>query len=79
MEPRWTCQVNDTIGGFIVTTYPHPLSEHDHRPDGDHTKRGEIIADVCTKEAGELLARLLNEYEATRGHQTPLLAPEARK
>lgn len=60
MSAKWTVQVDDLVGGWIVTTYPHPLSAHDTRPDGDPTKRGEIIAECCTEEDGELIAGLLN-------------------
>lgn len=61
-EPKWTVQVDDTVGGFIITTYPYPLSEHDTRPDGDPDKRGEIIAECHSRDDGELIARLLNEH-----------------
>jgi hypothetical protein len=60
-DPVWTVQVNDEVGGFIVTTYPHPSSAHDHRPDGDPRKRGRIIADCCCTEDAELIAELLND------------------
>lgn len=51
------------MGGFIVTTYPHPASAHDHRPNGDPTRCGRIIAECCCTEDAELIAELLN----TRG------------
>lgn len=65
----WTVQVDDTVGGWIVTTYPHPLSQHDTRPvseGGDPSKQGEIIAECHSLDDAKLIARLLNEYEAIR-------------
>lgn len=60
-DPVWTAQVDDTVGGYIVTTYPHPLSAHDTRPDGDPTKCGRIMAECCCVEDAELVAGLLNK------------------
>lgn len=57
---EWTAQVNDLVGGWIVTTYPHPLSEHDTRPDGDPTKRGMIAAECPTEVMAGRLAGFLN-------------------
>jgi hypothetical protein len=57
----WTPQVNDLIGGWIVTTYPHPLSAHDVRPEGDPNKRGYVIAECMVKEDAEMIASLLNQ------------------
>ena len=62
MSPKWTAQIDDLVGGWIVTTYPHPLSAHDTRPDGDPAKRGEIIAECHSEDDAELIARLLNEH-----------------
>lgn len=71
MTPKWTAQVNDTVGGFIVTDYPYPLSEHNHRPDGDPyadpTKRSYIIAEFALQKDAELIAKLLNEHEQVGG------------
>lgn len=61
-DPKWTTQVDDLVGGWIVTTYPHPLSEHDTRVEGDPTKRGEIIAECHSEDDANLIARLLNEH-----------------
>jgi hypothetical protein len=74
----WTIQVDDTIGGWIVTDHPHPLSEHNNRLDGNPTKRGEIIAECHSQGDAELIARLLNEYETTMQRRSlkRLLAPE---
>jgi hypothetical protein len=58
--PQWTVQVNDLIGGFIVTNHPHPLSEFDHRPDGAVENRGYIIAETIRKEDADDIAALLN-------------------
>lgn len=56
----WSAQPNDLIGGYIVTTYPHPLSEHDFRPEGDCSKRGYVIADCMSLVDAETIANLLN-------------------
>lgn len=58
----WSAQVNDLIGGWIVTTYPHPLSEHDHRRDGDLSKRGVIACECVDRAYAILIAKLLNAY-----------------
>lgn len=63
LGPPWTAQVNDLIGGAVVTTYPHPLSEHDHRKDGDPHKRGYVIAECMTMADAERIAGLLNGGE----------------
>ncbi len=60
--PFFTVQNNNLVGGFIVSSYPHPLSEHDHRPNGDPLKRGVIAAECITKPHAELLTGLLNAY-----------------
>lgn len=56
----WTAQVNDLIGGAIVTDYPHPLSEHDHRKDGNQEKCGYIFAVCMTMGDAGIIADLLN-------------------
>lgn len=56
----WTAQVNDLIGGTIVTDYPHPLSEHDHRKDGDQEKCGYVFAECMTMADAGTIADLLN-------------------
>lgn len=63
---EWTMQVNDLVGGAIVTTYPHPLSEHDFRKDGDPQKRGYIIAECMTKSDAAEIAYLLNKARVQR-------------
>lgn len=62
----WTAQVNDLVGGWIVTDYPHPLSEHDNRWDGDTTKGGYIVAECWTERDACTIAMLLNEYQIKR-------------
>jgi hypothetical protein len=57
---EWSVQADDLVGGWIVTTYPHPLSEHDFRPDGDRTKRGEIACECTDQRYAALIAQLLN-------------------
>jgi hypothetical protein len=56
-------QVDDTIGGFVVTSYPHPMSEHDFRKDGDPTKRGEVAAECRSEPMAQRIAGLLNASE----------------
>lgn len=61
---HWTAEVDDLIGGAIVTTYPKPASEHDNRKESDGGvpwHRGYIIAEFMTMEDAEVVARLLNE------------------
>jgi len=60
---KWTAQVNDLIGGWVVTSYPHPISEHDFRKYGDPEKRGYIIAECMTKYDAQLIADLLNSND----------------
>lgn len=52
---------DDLVGGWIVTTYPHPHSQHSFT-------EGIIIADCMTEEEAELLAGLLNAYIEVGGH-----------
>ncbi len=61
---RWTAQINDLIGGWVVTDYPHPLSEHDFRLDGDTTKCSTDIIECRSLARANQIARLLNEDEA---------------
>jgi hypothetical protein len=71
----WTVQDNDLIGGFIVTNYPHPLSEHDQRPveaGGDHTKRGVIACECSSRGMAQIIADLLNHADDDRGTETIL-------
>ncbi len=58
---KWTVQVNDLVGGWIVTDYQWPLSQHDTRPDGDPKKRGKIIAECVDPEDAQRIAFLLND------------------
>ncbi len=58
---EWSAQVNDLVGGWIVTDYPHPLSEHDTRLEGDPRRRGKVIADCVTHGDAVRIARLLND------------------
>ena len=57
----WSVQINDLIGGYIVTDYPHPLSEHDHRRKGDPDKAGDIACECVSGSMAEAIALLLNE------------------
>lgn len=58
--PAWTVQVNDLIGGWAVTTYPYPMSEHDFRVNGDQMKCGYILADCMVENDAIMVAMLLN-------------------
>lgn len=61
--PAWTAQVDDLVGGWIVTTYPYPASEHDHTLDGDPLKCGYIIAQCMTAEDAVAIAHQLNHIK----------------
>lgn len=63
--PVWTVQVNDIVGGWIVTTYPFPSSEHDLRIEGNSLKCGYIIAECMTKADALAIAHLLNRVRYT--------------
>lgn len=56
----WTVQVNDLVGGWIVTNLPEPLSQHDKRIHGEEEHRGYIIAECSNKADAEILASLAN-------------------
>lgn len=55
---EWTAQVNDLVGGWIVTTYPHPLSEHVR----DAEWVGTVIAECPVEADARLIADLLNAH-----------------
>jgi hypothetical protein len=58
---KWTEQVNDTIGGWIVTTYPHPDSEQFYE-DKYHKlhAHGYIMAECSSEHDAKVIANLLN-------------------
>lgn len=56
--PAWSAQVNDLVGGFIVTTYPYPAADHDF---SYPPKSGYIIAECITEADARRIAQLLNE------------------
>lgn len=56
----WSAQVDDLVGGAIVTTFAAPASKHDHNRDGDPAKQGYIIAECPTMDDAQLVAGLLN-------------------
>lgn len=66
--PAWSAQKNDLIGGWIVTTYPYPASEHEtsgksEAPSWDNRynlKSGYIVADCMSELDAILIADLLN-------------------
>lgn len=58
----WSAQINDLVGGWIVTDHPHPLSEHDHRPNGDHFQCGYVVAECMVEMDAKRIAALLNAY-----------------
>ncbi len=59
----WSAQVDDCVGGWIVTRFPYPMSLHDHRPDGDPSNRGEVVCMFASEEMAHLIATLLNKHE----------------
>lgn len=59
--PAYTAQVNDVVGGHIVTTYPYPASQHDLQIDGDPLKKGYIVAECMTERDAQAIATDLNE------------------
>lgn len=69
--PAWSAQKNDLIGGWIVTTYPYPASEHDTTGRGEmptwenrltaKMKCGYIIADCISELDAIFLAEKLNQ------------------
>jgi len=61
---KFTVQVNDLIGGWIITDYPHPYSEHDQRKKGNPEKFGHIIADCNSEKDAIRICRLLNKDDA---------------
>lgn len=63
---KWTVQANDLVGGWVVTNYPHPLSEHDMRKDGDPAQRGYVIAECMDWEDARTIAHLLNLHTDIR-------------
>lgn len=62
----WSVQSDDLVGGWIVTTYPHPISKHDFRKDGNPEKRGIIAAECSDNKYAVLIAKLLNFVEDVR-------------
>jgi hypothetical protein len=60
MDNKWSVQINDLVGGYVVTDYPHPLSAHDHSAGGDPTKRGCVIATCMTEWEAQCIANALN-------------------
>lgn len=63
----WTAQVDDLVGGWIVTTYPFPYAEH---PDREHDSRiGGVDRDVIScwsEDRAKLVAGLLNEHKEAK-------------
>lgn len=59
-EGRWSAQVNDLIGGWVVTDYPHPLSAHEEPGPG----KVHVIAECTTEHDAKYVALLLNAHEA---------------
>ena len=57
---KWSVQVNDLVGGYIVTTYPHPLSQHDTRK--GENKKDRIAAECVSEQTAKRIANLLNRY-----------------
>ena len=69
--PRWSAQKNDLIGGWVVTTYPGPMSEHDFSGRGEtptwenrHTSKdkcGYVLADCHTEQDAIIIANEMNQ------------------
>jgi hypothetical protein len=57
----WSAQPNDEVGGWMVTSYPHPSSQHGQYGT-DHY--GDIVADCMIKANAEIIAMLLNDRGA---------------
>ncbi len=64
MKSRWTVQLNDLVGGWVVTDYPQSLADHPRTPSGGGLARGRVIADCVTEADAQRIAHLLNEDEA---------------
>lgn len=64
----WFAILNDLVGGWSVSNYPFPLSEHDHRIDGDPAKRGYVVADCMNREDAEVIAAILNREGYRKSH-----------
>jgi hypothetical protein len=58
----WYAQVNDLVGGWIVTDLNKPLSEHDFRPFNHRNEEnyGYVIAECMNQTDAERIADLLN-------------------
>ena len=67
----WTAQINDLVGGFIVTNLERPLSGHDHRPEAADEDYGYVIADCMDRPDATTIARLLNEAWIERPTTNP--------
>jgi hypothetical protein len=81
--PAWSAQKNDMIGGWIVTTYPHPASEHDFSGQGEkptwenrHTAKlrcGYVVADCLREQDAIFIATKLNseKYVPDEAQENP--------
>lgn len=58
--PAWSAQLNDLVGGWIVTTYPRSYADHDFRPGGNPLQCGYIVAECMTEEDATEIAWHLN-------------------
>lgn len=63
MFEQWSVQVDDTVGGWVVTTYPFPMSQHDFRPDGDPAKRGRVAAECQDEDTAWVIANYFNKIQ----------------
>lgn len=61
--PHWYVQVDDTVGGFVVTDINIPVSAMDHRPNGDPEKKARILAECCTIDDAVVIAYAMNKIE----------------
>lgn len=57
---KWYVNENDVFGGWAISNLDLPLSQHDHREDGDPKLRSYVIADMfMTEEDARVIAHLL--------------------
>ncbi len=64
MNEPWTAQVNDIIGGWIVTRYPRRLSEHPYFSSRSPQRKNDVVIAECMTEAdAQRIADALNKAE----------------
>lgn len=66
----WTAQVDDLVGGWIVTTYPFPYAEHPNRGDDPRIGVDRDVISCWSEERAKQVAELLNEHEEAKWRVT---------